>query len=352
MAGKRSDSSSLADPQEALGFYLDSLLMDLPEVPPEVVSTEPPTDAVVPPTEPMARPFAESPVEPQSPVALALSSETSAQQPVPTVMSSRPFAEPERTLPLLAGPPLLPRLMVDSLDVETIAEDTQDQAAAEISTCLAAPPVAPVQSMSAEPIPPVKAAPASVPDRAPIPPGVAPEIPPDDTVDASLAEARRRPTAKIGSPSWAGNDFQCLTFVVAGLTLAAPLDRLHGIVEWPGELTELPGYADWFMGLLPNRGQNVRVIDTAQVIMPDGRVPDARPVLERVNYVVLIDDGRWGLAADAIARILTLSPDGVRWRGERGRRPWLAGTAVEQMCAVLDIDNLSEQLAEGLRLGE
>lgn len=140
--------------------------------------------------------------------------------------------------------------------------------------------------------------------------------------------------------------------MVAGVTLAAPLDRLHGIVEWPGELTELPGYADWFMGLLPNRGQNVRVIDTAQIIMPDGRTPDTRPVLERVKFVVLIDDGRWGLAADAIAQILTLSHDGVRWRGEGGKRPWLAGTAVEQMCAVLDIDNLGEQLAEGLKLDE
>lgn len=349
MAGKRPDSSSLADPQEALGFYLDSLLMDLPAEAPEVDPAEAPTDVSVPPTEPLTRPFADSPLEPQPPIDLALSSETSAQQPVPTVMPSRPFAEPERTLPLLAGPPLLPRLMVDSLDVETAAENARDRRQA-------APPVVPVQPMPAEPIPAVEEAPAPVPGMAPTAPRVAPEIPPDETVDVPTAEAHRRTVvkggAKAGSPSWAGSDFQCLTFTVAGLTLAAPLDRLHGIVEWPGELTELPGYADWFMGLLPNRGQNVRVIDSAQIIMPDGRVPDARPVLERVNYVVLIDDGRWGLAADAIAQILTLSPDGVRWRGERGRRPWLAGTAVEQMCAVLDIDNLSEQLVEGFKLDE
>ncbi|MCF6362599.1 MAG: hypothetical protein L3J88_04500 [Gammaproteobacteria bacterium] len=42
-------------------------------------------------------------------------------------------------------------------------------------------------------------------------------------------------------------------------------------------------------------------------------------------------------AVDAIARVVTLSPDGVawRWRGEGGKRPWLAGTAVEQMRVVL-----------------
>ena len=341
MADKRPDSSSLADPQEALGFYLDSLLMDLPEVPSALVPTEPPTDVSVPSTEPGARPFAKSPVEPQSPLTL----ETPVQQPVSMVMPSRPFAEPERTLPLLAGSSLLPRPMVNSLEVETVAENTRDRRQA-------APPVAAVPSA---PIPPAEEAPAPVPDRA-FTCRVAPKIPSDAAVDAATTEACRRTVVKVGAkagaPSRVGDDFQCLTFMVAGLTLAAPLDRLHGIVEWPGELTELPGYADWFMGLLPNRGQNVRVIDTAQIIMSDGRVPDARPVLERVNYVVLIDDGRWGLAADAIAQILTLSPDGVRWRGERGKRPWLAGTAVEQMCAVLDIDNLSEQLVEGFNLNE
>lgn len=150
-------------------------------------------------------------------------------------------------------------------------------------------------------------------------------------------------------PAWAGNTFQCLTFVVAGVTLAAPLDKLFGIVDWQGEMTELPGYAPWFMGLMRNRGQNVQLVDIAQVIMPDGRLPDKRPVWERLKFVVLIDEGRWGLAADKISQVLTLSSDDVRWRSARSKRPWLAGTAVEQMCAVLDVTALSEQLAAGLK---
>jgi len=41
MAGKRPDSPSLAEPQEALGFYLDSLLTDLPpDEPPEKTLAE------------------------------------------------------------------------------------------------------------------------------------------------------------------------------------------------------------------------------------------------------------------------------------------------------------------------
>ncbi len=324
MTGKRPDSSSLAEPQEALGFYLDSLLMDLPaEVAPED-PVEPSTDVST------------------SSAAFPVSESSSGPPPVVTAMSRRPVAEPERTMPLFAGRPLLPRLLTARLGAGTVSDDMQNDRQA-------VPPVVPVPSLPAEPIPPVEEAPAAVPDRQSTFRGV-PEASPDACIDEPVAESRRRTEIKAGAPSWAGGRFQCLTFMVAGLTLAAPLERLHGIVEWPGELTGLPGYADWFMGLLPSRGQNVRVIDTAQIIMPDGRIPDARPVLERVQYVVLIDEGRWGLAADAIAQIVTLSADGVRWRGEGGRRPWLAGTAVEQMCAVLDMDNLSAQLAEGLKL--
>ncbi len=326
MAGKRPDSSSLAEPQEALGFYLDSLLTDFPrEASPAEAVTDAPTTATK-----------SSPGEPAA--ATALPPET------PPAADPRPFAEPERTLSLLAAPSLFPQLRLDSPDAEPAVEDTPQNSAIEIPAKAAAAPL----PVAADPV--VEVVPRPVPDGPPTPSAAPP--PPPAAREAPAPEPRPRCAPQRGAPAWAGDGFQCLTFMVAGLTLAAPLDRLHGIVEWPGELTELPGYADWFMGLLPNRGQNVRVIDTAQIIMPDGRLPDARPVLERVKFVVLIDDGRWGLAADAIAQILTLSRDGVRWRGEGGKRPWLAGTAVEQMCAVLDIDNLSAQLAEGLKLDD
>ncbi|MCF6363714.1 MAG: chemotaxis protein CheW [Gammaproteobacteria bacterium] len=343
MVGKRPDSSSLAEPQEALGFYLDSLLMDLPAEVPEAAPLETSTETSVGVSADAtsASPAESRPVD-DAPTASPLVPVSRQEMAVQQSVMSRPFVEPDRVLPLLVGPSLLPHLLMEHPDVGTVPENTRDRRQAE-------PSVAPVPSLPAEPIPLAEEAPAAVPDRQPTF-QAAPEVSSAASIDEPVVEPRRRAVVKAEAPSWASDSFQCLTFTVAGLTLAAPLERLHGIVEWPGELTGLPGYADWFMGLLPNRGQNVRIIDTAQIIMPDGRIADARPVLERVKYVVLIDAGRWGLAVDAIAQVLTLSPDGVRWRGERGKRPWLAGTAVEQMCAVLDIDNLSAQLAEGLKL--
>jgi len=146
------------------------------------------------------------------------------------------------------------------------------------------------------------------------------------------------------SYAWAQGRFQCLSFQVAGLTLAAPLEKLHGIVKWDDTMTALPGYAPWFMGLLPNRGRNVQVVDTAQIVMADGRWPDKREANSRVQFVVLVDGGRWGLAVDKIAEVVTLEPAAVRWSGANGKRPWLAGTVIERMCALLDMDSLCEQL--------
>jgi purine-binding chemotaxis protein CheW len=57
-----------------------------------------------------------------------------------------------------------------------------------------------------------------------------------------------------------------------------------------------------------------------------------------------------GLIADGLSHVLMLEPDEVRWRSERSRRPWLAGTAIEAMCAILDIDNLCAPMAIRLTL--
>lgn len=149
-------------------------------------------------------------------------------------------------------------------------------------------------------------------------------------------------------PDWAQSRFQCLSFQVAGVTLAAPLEMLDGIIELNESITELPGYAPWVMGLLPNRGKNVQVVDIAKIIMPDDRRATIAPANERTKYLVLIDDGKFGLAADSISKVLNLDPSDVRWSRKTNRRPWLAGTVIDQMCALLEMEQLRLQLQAGL----
>jgi purine-binding chemotaxis protein CheW len=146
-----------------------------------------------------------------------------------------------------------------------------------------------------------------------------------------------------GPPDWGRERFQCLGLRLAGLTLAVPLVKLNGIIEMPEEITPMPGHQPWFLGLVKHLNQQVKVVDIARIVLPEGR--DYAPIQAR--HVVLMDDSRWGIACEGITEVMTLETDAVRWRSSRGKRPWLAGTVIEQMCAILDVDILARDLATG-----
>lgn len=148
-----------------------------------------------------------------------------------------------------------------------------------------------------------------------------------------------------GRPEWAQGPFECLLFEVAGLTLAVPLVCLGSIYPLEGqELTPLFGQPDWFLGILPCPAGNLKVLDTARWVMPDRYHDDFRKGLQ---YVISIQDYEWGLAVHQVSRSIRLDPSEVKWRTQRTQRPWLAGTVIEHMCALLDIASLAELIASG-----
>ncbi|RMS33979.1 Chemotaxis protein CheW, partial [Pseudomonas coronafaciens pv. garcae] len=144
---------------------------------------------------------------------------------------------------------------------------------------------------------------------------------------------------------WAAEPFECLLFDVAGLTLAVPLVCLGSIYPLAGqELTPLFGQPDWFLGILPSQAGNLKVLDTARWIMPDRYRDDFRQGLQ---YVISVQGYEWGLAVHQVSRSLRLDPNEIKWRTQRGQRPWLAGTVIEHMCALLDVAELAELIASG-----
>lgn len=146
-----------------------------------------------------------------------------------------------------------------------------------------------------------------------------------------------------GRPQWAQSRFDVLLFKVSGLTLAVPLISLGQIQPLTDELTPLFGQADWFMGLQPTPAGKIRTVNTAKFVMPE-RYDEA--FLQTAKYVVSIDGVPWGLAVDSVNQPITLLPDDVKWRGDRSKRPWLAGTVKEHMCALLDIPRIGQMLID------
>ncbi|MBK1674022.1 hypothetical protein CKO35_12020 [Ectothiorhodospira shaposhnikovii] len=145
------------------------------------------------------------------------------------------------------------------------------------------------------------------------------------------------------SPEWARQPFQCLLFRLGGVALAIPLVKLTGILAMPKDITPMPGHSSLFIGLTEHHGRKVKVVDISAHVLPPERLSN-RPAPKNL---ILIDEGRWGLVCDQVEETLTLSPELVRWRSPSGKRPWLSGTVIKHLCAILDADYLARSLEKG-----
>ena len=185
--------------------------------------------------------------------------------------------------------------------------------------------------------------PVAIPQVLPVAPVVV-----EPVVEVHLPPAANIPPPPVQGderPHWAAEPFECLLFDVAGLTLAVPLVCLGSIYSLAGhELTPLFGQPEWFLGILPSQAGNLKVLDTARWVMPDRYRDDFRQGLQ---YVISVQGYEWGLAVHQVSRSLRLDPDEIKWRTHRGQRPWLAGTVIEHMCALLDVSELAELIASG-----
>jgi purine-binding chemotaxis protein CheW len=176
-------------------------------------------------------------------------------------------------------------------------------------------------------------------------------VKPEPVIAEPLVQAvvAPQPAPVAGSqarPEWAEKPFECLIFTVAGLQLAVPLVLLGAIHRIEDDIMPMPGSPPWYMGIRRGRDKNLRVVDSAEWIMA-GRAP----ANARANYrfVIHLNNSDWGLACDNVAQSFTLSPQQVRWRTSRSKRPWLAGTVIEQMCALLDVQSMANLLVRAER---
>ena len=258
------------------------------------------------------------------------------REPFPVVESPAPvaLAAPEIATPLSPPAPLPARQ-----PVEVAAAPIEDiPAAVEVAPLPAAPVDRPVLREPELPAAPKVLMPSvltsapvvETPRAEPLAPAAAPPLP---------------PKVVSGRPEWGEQRFECLLFDVAGLTLAVPLVCLGTIHTLEGQtLTPLFGQPDWFLGMLKTHTGNIKVIDTARWVMPERYRDEFR---DNLSFVITIQGFDWGLAVHKVDRSIHLHPDQIKWRSLRTQRPWLAGTVIEHMCALLDVAALAELIESG-----
>lgn len=163
---------------------------------------------------------------------------------------------------------------------------------------------------------------------------------PQPSVMASPPPAEVPP---IAQQAWREKPFEALLFDVGGLTLAVPLVSLGTIHLLDKPITPLFGQPDWFLGLLPAQTGSLKVLDTARWIMPERYQPSLR---EGLRFVISVQGHEWGMAVHDVSESIRLDPTQVKWRSGQGKRPWLAGTVIEHMCALLDVEALAELIGK------
>lgn len=231
-------------------------------------------------------------------------------------------------------------------DLKPFAEPTRPVTLRMPVTEVKPPPVeppAPRPTVSETRQPPSKPAPAVEAPTAP--PAVEQEAPPALEEDTG-SQHQTSEWMDNGRPAWAQERFECLLFSVGGLTLAVPLVELGTIYPINDEITPIFGQIDWFLGLLSVKERNIKAVNTAKIVMPERY---REQMLDHYEYIITINGVEWGLAVDGVSSAITLEPGDVRWRTERSKRPWLAGTVVDHMCALLDVSQLAAMFIEANR---
>ena len=170
-----------------------------------------------------------------------------------------------------------------------------------------------------------------------------------------------RPAALAAAPAWVlSEQLPCLTFKIANLKLALPLQYLGKVEPFAGadcispslKVSNIAEQSNWqnsFLECCLGEVDDRVIVDTARLVMPERYDNN---MVSNYRQVLLIRDMDWCFAVDSIGGQMDINVSEVRWRSQHTRREWLAGTIIEKMCAIVDVDALHRLLLAASVLGD
>ncbi|GEM_PF-3427042 len=139
------------------------------------------------------------------------------------------------------------------------------------------------------------------------------------------------------SREWTKKEFKAVILEIDGMSVAIPMKYIRGIKEFPEELVRFEGMEPWMKGIFIEEEQEIQVVDARKyMLISNQREIDNEENQHKPELIILIGDGRWGLACQKVTRPIRIEPDQVRWKGSDRVRPWLLGVLRDQPCIVLE----------------
>jgi len=141
-------------------------------------------------------------------------------------------------------------------------------------------------------------------------------------------------------PYYAQEEFSALFFKVGHLILAVPLTDLSRTIKFDGNLTKIPQQPIWFMGLKEDQGVKLGILNMTYLVQGKTRAGARNYKEQALKNIILTENGQWGFACDEVLSIAKISPDKVRWRTNRDKKPWLVGTIIDELVVIVDLNQL------------
>ena len=151
----------------------------------------------------------------------------------------------------------------------------------------------------------------------------------------------------IKMPVWATEYFSCLPITVAEITLFLPLRQLRTVMPFSQKIDFFEDTPEWIMGGINNSTKNVKIIDLQKIVYQNMEAPEH---VEPASQLVIIGDGKWGLACDAVGKVHQLNREEVQWRARKTQRRWIAGISNTHRLAIVDVKRIEFAMALESRL--
>ncbi len=242
-------------------------------------------------------------------------------------------------------PPAVEEPTARSQPVETVKAFARSESLTQVQEALPQTLVMPVPTVAEVP---QQHSPDIVPETTDVdqPDDNLPEIETESVNDLSFSAGGGTPVDTMTLNWRSSQGIDCLIFKVAGLKLAIPLPLLGGVFNVTDKVTPLFGQASWSLGVWQGEMGKLTIIDSAQLIMPERGLSLGDT---GYDFFIQLDRSPWALACQEICDTVTLVHDSIKWRGETSKRPWLAGTVISEMCALIDVPGLMQLLTENVR---
>ena len=140
--------------------------------------------------------------------------------------------------------------------------------------------------------------------------------------------------------------YACFKFQAMGINFAVPAEHYLGDFPCPEDIASEQKGPEGVLGGILVGGKRIRIADIAVLVIPKSRRGALRPGAGK-RRVLQVGRGDWGIVCEGEVERIELSSENIHWRTEQGKRQWLAGTIVDQKCALLDIGVVERMLDQG-----